>query len=101
MKMELTEQIGMVLLVFALLGGLVWFTKRRGLASLASRRGKTRCLELVERVQLTPHHAIHLVRVSDKVVLVATAPSTCMLLDTPAPIGLPASVQQDLLSTNR
>ena len=99
--MELTEQIAMVLLVFALLGGLVWFTKRRGLASLGSRRGRARCLELVERVQLTPHHAIHLVRVSGKVVLVATAPSSCMVLDTSASKGLAASIQQDLLSSNR
>ena len=39
--MQLIEQIGMVLLVFALLGGLLWFSKRRGLASfaLSGRRG--------------------------------------------------------------
>jgi flagellar biogenesis protein FliO len=96
--MELTEQIAMVLAVFALLGALVWFTKKRGLASLAPRRGRVRCLELLERVQLSPHHAIHLVRVSDKLVLIATAPSTCVLLDEPARSGLPLDVQQDLLS---
>ena len=28
--MQLTEQIGMVLLVFALMGGILWFAKRRG-----------------------------------------------------------------------
>ena len=33
--MQLTEQIGMVLLVFALLGGLLWFSKRRGLAAFS------------------------------------------------------------------
>ena len=99
--MELTEQIAMVLLVFALLGGLVWFSKKRGLASLAPRRGRGRCLELVERVQLTPHHAIHLVRVSEKVILIATAPSTCMVLDAPTSPVLPATIQQDLLSSNR
>ena len=99
--MELTEQIAMVLAVFALLGALVWFTKRRGLASFAPRRGKIRNLELLERVQLTPHHAIHMVRVSDKVVLIATAPSTCMLLDATVSNELRFSVQRDLLSTDK
>ena len=98
--MELSEQIAMVLVVFALLGGLVWFTKRRGLASFAPRR-KTRNLELLERVQLTPHHALHMVRVSDKAVLIATAPSVCMLLDAPVSSELRFSVQRDLLSTDK
>ena len=99
--MELTEQIGMVLAVFALLGALVWFTKRRGLASFAPRRGKIRNLELLDRVQLTPQHAIHMVRVSDKVVLIATAPSACVLLDALVSSELRFSVQRDLLSTDK
>ena len=99
--MELTEQIAMVLAVFALLGALVWFTRRRGLASFAPRRGKIRNLELLERVQLTPQHAIHMVRVSDKVVLIATAPSACVLLDAPVSSELRFSVQRDLLSTDK
>ena len=99
--MELSEQITMVLLVFALLGALVWFTKRRGFASFAPRRGKVKNLELLERVQLTPHHAIHMVRISDKVVLIATAPSACILLDAPVSSDLRFSVQRDLLSTNK
>jgi flagellar biogenesis protein FliO len=99
--MDLTEQIGMVLVVFALLGALVWFARRRGLASLAPRRGKTRCLELIERMQLTPQHAIHMVRVSGKVMLIGTAPSACALLDEPDSEKLPLSVQQDLISNKR
>lgn len=99
--MELTEQIAMVLAVFALLGALVWFTKRRGLASFAPRRGKVRNLEVLERVQLTPHHAIHMVRVSDKVVLIATAPSACNVVDAPISSELRFSVQRDLLSTDK
>jgi len=78
--MELTQQIAMVLVVFALLGGLMWLLKRRGSLRLSSRRTGAR-LEVLERVPLTPHHALHLVRISDKVVLVGTAPSACTLLD--------------------
>ena len=99
--MELTEQIGMVLAVFGLLGALVWFTKRQGFAAFTPGRGKMRNLELMERVQLTPQHAIHMVRVSDKVVLIATAPSGCVVLDTPVAGGVQFSVQSALVSTNQ
>ena len=59
--MQLTEQIGMVLLVFALLGGLLWLAKRRGLAAFsvgARRAGNGRRMEVLERVPLTPQHAL-------------------------------------------
>jgi flagellar biosynthetic protein FliO len=85
--MEVTEQITMVLLVFALLGGLLWFFKRRGFVSLPlspRRGGNGRRLEVLERVSLSPQHALHLVRVADRIVLIGTAPSACSLLDTPA-----------------
>jgi len=105
--MQLTEQIGMVLVVFALLGGLLWFGKRRGLASFPKgfgRGGNTRRLEVLERVSLTPQHALHLVRVSGRTVLVATAPSSCILLDAPvsSDSAAPESpLSRDLLRSNQ
>jgi flagellar biogenesis protein FliO len=109
--MQPTEQIGMVLLVFGLLGGLLWFAKRRGMASLSlasfpkgfGRGGSARRLEVLERVPLTPQHALHLVRVSDRTVLIATAPSSCTVLDAgvSADSSLPASPpRRDLLHSN-
>ena len=104
--MQLTEQIGMVLLVFALMGGLLWFAKRRGLASLPSfpkglgRGGNTRRLEVLERVPLSPQHALHLVRVAERTVLIATAPTSCTLLDTPIALDS-SSLQRDFLRTNQ
>ena len=92
--MQLTEQIGMVLLVFALLGGLLWFSKKRGLAAFsigARRGGDARRLEVLERVPLTAQHSLLLVRVADRTVLIATAPSSCTLLD--APVALQKSAQ--------
>jgi len=92
--MQLTEQIGMVLLVFALLGGLLWFSKKRGLAAFsigARRGGDERRLEVLERVPLTAQHSLLLVRVADRTVLIATAPSSCTLLDTP--VALQKSAQ--------
>ena len=100
--MELTEQITMVLVVFALLGGLLWFLKKRGLAALRlpSRRGGSSCrMEVLERVSLSPQHALHLVRVSDRIVLIGTAPSACTLLDTPASNQVSSSAVQNLART--
>lgn len=97
--MEIAEQIAMVLLVFALLGGLLWVLKRRGLASLAlpaRRGGNIRRIEVLERVPLTPQHALHLVRVSGKVLLIGTAPSACTLLNEPAIKEQAASFSEDL-----
>lgn len=93
--MEITEQITMVLLVFALLGGLLWFLKRRGLASLPlspRRNAGTRRLEVLERASLTPQHSVHLIRVFDRVLLIGTAPSACTLLEM--------QVSKDLATTN-
>ena len=97
--MELAEQIIMVLAVFGLLGSLLWFLRRRGFASLnlGSRRGgRERRVEVLERVPLTPQHALHLVRVSGKVLLIGTAPTGCTLLTEPVLQEHPASFAQDL-----
>jgi flagellar biogenesis protein FliO len=101
--MQLTEQIGMVLLVFALLGGLLWLSKKRGLASFslgARRSGSARRLEVLERIPLTPQHALHLVRVSDRTVLIATAPSSCTLVDAPMPPEPNGTLARDLFRSN-
>lgn len=98
--MQLTEQIGMVLLVFAILGGLLWFAKRRGMASFPigpRRNGSGRRLEVLERVTLTPQHAVHLVRVAERTILIATAPSSCTLLEAPISVDS-SSLPRDLFS---
>ena len=102
--MQLTEQIGMVLLVFALLGGLLWFAKKRGVAAFpigARRTGSARRMEVLERIPLTPQHALHLVRVAERTVLIATAPSSCTLLDAPVPLDSSAMLPRDLLRSNQ
>jgi flagellar biogenesis protein FliO len=98
--MQLTEQIGMVLAVFALLGGLLWLVKTRGLTSfrmVARRAGNGTRLEVLERVPLTAQHSLHLVRVADRTVLIATAPSSCTLLD--APVALEPASSMSLRSS--
>jgi flagellar biosynthetic protein FliO len=102
--MELTEQIAMVLAVFALLGGLLWLLKKRGIASLPVVRRRVsgaRQMEVLERVPLTPQHAVHLVRVSGKVILIGTAPSSCTILDTAVADGFAGGTQTNILSAGQ
>ena len=82
--MEVLEQITMVFVVFALLGGMLWVLRRKGLASFrfsskTSNKGKQ--LEVVERLALTPSHSIHLVRFADRTLLIGVAPGGCTLLE--------------------
>jgi flagellar biogenesis protein FliO len=77
--MDMIQPFGAVLLVMALLGGALFALKRRGAVTL--RGGGLKRLEVMERVSLGPHHALHLVRAGDRCVLIATAPSSCQLLD--------------------
>ena len=76
-------QMSAVVLVLALLGGALWWLKSRGLVQTAGlhRRGG-RKLQVVERLPLGPHHALHLVRLSGKAMLIASSPSGCTLLET-------------------
>jgi len=82
--MEVLEQITMVFVVFALLGGMLWVLRSKGLASFrfsskVSTKGKQ--LEVVERLALTPTHSIHLVRFADRTFLIGVAPGGCTLLE--------------------
>lgn len=75
--MDLIQPLAAIVFVGALLGGALLVLKKRGVA--AGPRGHR--LEVIERVPLGPQHALHLVRLGDRVVLVATAPSSCQILD--------------------
>jgi len=80
--MDLVQPIFAVLFVLALLGLALFFLKRRGLALPRLQSAGLKKLEIIERVSLGPHHALHLVRMGDRHLLVATATSSCQLLDT-------------------
>lgn len=82
--MSIIDQFGAVIAVFILLGGSLWFLKRKGYVNLATPfLGKTdsrRRIQLVERCALTPQHSIHIVRVANRTLLIGVAPNNCMLL---------------------
>jgi flagellar biogenesis protein FliO len=77
--MEFGQQYGAIVVVLCLLGGTLWWLRRRGYAAVASRRGDRR-METLERLPLAPQHTLHLVRIGRSVALVATSPSGCALL---------------------
>lgn len=80
--MEVVQQIAAVVSVLALLVAALWWLKRRGLAIPAAGRGRsrTRRLECLERVALGPQQTLHLVRLADRLLLVASSPAGCSLL---------------------
>lgn len=82
-------QICSVLLVFALLGGILWWLRRRGAAQirpmLPFRRTKTSTAKLLHRVdalQLSPTHALSLVRMGDRAILLGTSPAGFHLVES-------------------
>ena len=79
--METAREVLPVLVVFALLGAALWTLRRGGLVKFrAMRVVGLRRLEPIERRALTPHHALHLVRIGGREVVVATHPQGCALL---------------------
>ncbi|MBS1856534.1 MAG: flagellar biosynthetic protein FliO, partial [Acidobacteria bacterium] len=73
--MDVIEQTMAVALVLLLLVGTLAWLRRRGWAAVAlPRRTAGRKMECLERLPLGPQHALHLVRIGDAVLVVATAP---------------------------
>jgi hypothetical protein len=66
--------------VFAVLGLTLWWMRRKGMAGIRGLRVEARSLEPVERLPLTPQHALHLIRVRGREMVVATHPQGCALL---------------------
>lgn len=80
----LIRQVLSVLAVFILLGAALWKLGHVRNFFAITRRLKasrpTRTLETTERLSLTPHHMLHLVRVNHEEILVATYPNGCHVL---------------------
>jgi flagellar biosynthetic protein FliO len=81
--MEILQQVAAVGGVLSLLVGTLWWLRRRGYAvSTLSRRGAVRHLKCVERVALGPQQSLHLLRLGDRALLVASSPTGCTLLES-------------------
>ena len=82
--LDLIRQIAAVLFVFGLLGAAaVLLAKRRGTGLLLpGRTRRTGCLEVVDRLRLTPQHSIHLIRAGKRMLLVSADTAGCHLLES-------------------
>jgi flagellar biosynthetic protein FliO len=82
--MEAIQQVLGVVAVLALLGGSLWWLRRKGLAQFAVRGpggSRTKSMRVIERLALTPQHSLYLVRVADRTMLIAASPGGCSILD--------------------
>lgn len=80
--MDILRQLAAVALVLGLLAALLWRIRRGGFASLAAAKPGARRIQAVERVALGPNQFLHLIRVGDRGLLVASSPSGCALLQS-------------------
>lgn len=82
--MEVIQPMIAVVFVLALLVAVLAVLRKRGVVVLPSASGRTpqKRVEVVERIALTPQHSLHLVRVGDRCILMATAPTCCQVLDS-------------------
>jgi len=69
--------------VLTLLAVTLWFLRRRGTTGIMpAKNRRTRRLECLERLALGPHHTLHLVRIGDTALLVASSPGGCSLVQS-------------------
>jgi hypothetical protein len=82
--MELLQQIATAAGVPALLGSALWWLRARGAGGVraGARARQPRRLRAMERLPLSPHHTLHLVRAGERTLLVAAWPSGCALLES-------------------
>jgi flagellar biosynthetic protein FliO len=95
--MEVFQQFVIVLIVLGLLCGALWVLKQKGCARTGLRRkredGAPR-LEVIDRLPLTQHHSLHLVRLADRTLLIGLSPNGCNLLES-AQIAVPSAASRE------
>ena len=82
--MEPLQQAAAVLLVLILFGAAIYALRAKGIAMMLRRSSSgtnQRQLQSVDRLPLTPHHSLHLVRVEGRTVLIAVSPGGCYIVD--------------------
>ena len=80
--MESLYSIVAVVFVLVLLGGTLAVLRNRGTAVLTfgMKSGRLKTMEVTERMMLGPHHALYMVRIGERQVVLGTSPSGCQLL---------------------
>ena len=80
--MEIVQELAAIGGVLALLAATLWWLRKPGFAAIGStRRNSGRKLECLERLSLGPRQTLHLVRMGDRALLLASTPAGCSLLE--------------------
>jgi flagellar biogenesis protein FliO len=79
--MDVIRQFTAIAVTLILLAGSLWLLRRKGLAQWPRARAG-RVMEIIESGPLGPGHTLHLVRVADRVIAVATHNGGCTVIDT-------------------
>jgi flagellar biosynthetic protein FliO len=79
--MDWIRQIAAIAFVFGLLGGALWWLRRRGMAGWRPA-GSSPKMAVIDRLRLTPQHSVHIVRVGKRNFVIAVHTNGCTLLDT-------------------
>ena len=78
--MDMIRQMLAIGLMLTLLGGSLWWLRRKGVVQWRrSRPGQL--MEVIESRALAPGHTLHLVRVADRALALATHGGGCTLLE--------------------
>lgn len=81
--MEVIQQMAAIAMVLLLLGGTLWVLRRRGFAGVAlPKKSGMRRMERLERLTLGPQHTLHLIRVGERELLLASSPNGCSLVES-------------------
>ena len=78
--MDLMRQFGGIALTLGLLAGALWWLRRKGLTQWRGARAG-QFMEVIESRGLGTGHTLHLVRVADRVMALATHGTGCTLLE--------------------
>ena len=91
--MDVIRQFGGIALTLALLAASLWWLRRKGATQW--RPGRAIHLEVIESKGLGPGHTLHLVRVADRVMALATHAAGCTLLEARPWSELPPTVRRE------
>ena len=82
--MDEMQQVIVVMAVLIGLGASLWVLRSKGMVKFGVKGlggANARSLESLERLPLTAQHSLHLVRVAERIVLIAVSPQGCSILD--------------------
>src|SRR5206468_2910448 len=96
-NLDMLREFAAVAFTLALLAGALWWLRRRGLARWR-RGGPERLMEIVESRALAPGHSLHLVRIADRVIALATHGTGCTVLEARPWTDLQKSMPQEIHS---